>query len=186
LASLFQYGESDLGAQSEVCAVAVIYEDVPARDLAMYLSAGLAQKFQPDLAFDFTWWGFKYLSDPNVACEAAEAAAAADLILVAVGQPDDFPPEIRAWFESSLGRRPTAEGALVWVHTSTEASDKIHAQDAFLRSLAQRANLEYLPLSSASLGDVPAVQPAENLPLPHEAGPDRAREYPSSRWGINE
>src|SRR5437867_2197069 len=80
---------------SDACIVAVLYEDVSARDRAIQVCDGLAQEFMKDLQFEITWWKFKYLSDPSIAQDAAQAASKADLILVSAHNVEAMPAEVK-------------------------------------------------------------------------------------------
>src|SRR5215469_18601593 len=81
----------EIRVRPEVCQVAMVYEDPATRDYAIQLCDSLSRKFQDDLEFEFTWWGFKYLSDPEIAQQASRAAAEADLIVVCVHRSGFFP-----------------------------------------------------------------------------------------------
>lgn len=135
-----------LGEQ-RACAVAVIYEDSAARNEAIQLCARLMRAFEQELEFDFTWWRFKFLLDPEIAQLAAAAAAGADLILVAVHRAESFPLEVESWFERWPAQRKLSEGALVLIHSAGGNESQTGLSDAYLRLVAQRARLDYLPPS---------------------------------------
>jgi hypothetical protein len=102
------------------------------------------------LDFEITWCRFKYFNDPAVASEAAQIAAQADLIMVAIQRAQDLPLEVKAWFERWLPDRESTEGALVLLQTSQETPSPKNLQSSYLYLLAQRANLDYLSLSNAA------------------------------------
>jgi hypothetical protein len=155
----------------------MVYEDLTTRDYAIQLCDSLSQKFQDDLEFEFTWWGFKYLSDPEIAQQASQAAAEADLIVVCVHRPGLFPSEVQQWFEAWPSERQLSEGALVVVEVSGQVEDSSVVQNQPLKSLAQRANLDYLTVATTAT--------STNGPPKADSGRFEER-YHSSGWGINE
>lgn len=95
------------------CGVAILYENTAARDRAVLLSHRLAEDCWETVDFGFSWWRFKYLADPDVAVEAAEAAVQADVLIFSV-RADSVPPvELHRWLEMWLPQRTTAEGVVV-------------------------------------------------------------------------
>jgi hypothetical protein len=149
------------------CAVVSIYEGLGDRDLLLRLCDSLAWKFKGDLEFQFDWWRFKYLADPEIAMEAAQRAAQADLILLAAQSPE-LPVDVQRWFEGWLPNRQTGDGALVLVQPSPNEAAPSLPLRSYLRSTAKRAHLDYFSLSQPDLFNQPAD---EDQPL---------------HWGINE
>jgi hypothetical protein len=138
------------------------------------------------LDFQITWCRFKYFNDPAVASEAAEIAAQADLIIVAIQRVQELPLEVKAWFERWLPARESTEGALVLLQTSEESSTSTISQSSYLYLLAQRANLDYLSLSNAGPSSSTDRIP-ESLTLSQPLGLDSTRNSQHySRSGINE
>ena len=171
----------------EKCGVMVLYEEVPSRDLALRVCDRLSQNFAGDLEFEFTWWGLRYLCDPQVSVEASRFAMEADLIMVAVHRTALLSMDVLTWFERSLLGRSAPGGALAVLQTGPN-DGPLPWQHPYLLSLAQRSHLDYIPLSIAELspegsgGDV-----SGRTILPHlasESGQDLPRH--SSGWGINE
>jgi hypothetical protein len=160
----------------------MVYEDPATRDYAIQLCDSLSQKFQDDLEFEFTWWGFKYLSDPEIAQQASQAAAEADLIVVCVHRSGIFPSEVQKWFEAWSSERQLPEGALVVVEVSGQIEDPQASQHQPLKSLAQRANLDYLALPFVT----PATSNGTSKAGSHEIENRFEERYHSSGWGINE
>ena len=176
------------GGIAEVCAVAVIYENLPARDLAIELSDALMRKFQSDLEFGFTWWRFDYLADPNVGKEAAEAAMSADLIVVALQNTGNISWEVQGWFEHWLVRRSSPGGALTVIHAPVEPGSLERIDDSFFRRMAAEAGLEYLPPPGSESPNNSTDHLREDQSFSPDAGffqfPDH--EFHSSGWGLNE
>jgi hypothetical protein len=171
------------GEPAKRCAVVSIYEDLGGRDLLLQLCNSLARKFKDDLEFQFDWWRFKYLADPEIAMEAAQSATRADLILL-TAQSSELPVDVQRWFERWLPNRESGEGALVLVQPSPKGASQ--SLPAYLRLTARRARLDYLRLSSpgsaagvaGTVAGLPLIQPGVNeLPADDE---------PPLHWGINE
>lgn len=152
---------SQLGPDFGVCAIVVLYEDNSSRDAAIHLCQSLERTFNEELSFEVTWCRFRYFNDSAVACEAAEAAAHADLILVSIQHDQDLPLEIKAWFERWLPNRDSSVGALVLLQTATQPQPARCpvSPGSYLYLLAQRANLDFLFLS-----DVGPAAPTERIP----------------------
>jgi hypothetical protein len=175
--------ENKGGETARRCAVVSIYEDLGGRDLLLQLCNSLAWKFKNDLEFQFDWWRFKYLADPEIAMEAARSATRADLILLAAHSPE-LPVNVQKWFEGWLPNRKAGDGALVLVQPSLKGASQ--SLPAYLRLTAQRARLDYLRLSSSG----PAAGAAGTVAGLSLIQPD-AKELPADddlpvHWGINE
>jgi len=166
----------------------VIYEDVSTRDAAVRLCDALAEKFRRELDFDITWWRFKYLSDAEIGWQAAQAAMEADFIVVSVHRTEDLPLEVKAWFERWLSNRHISEGALVVLQTPVEAASVAGDSDPYLRLVALRANLDYLPLSDDQLAGEGGSRIPGSLSVPGTLDSERGagRENGHAGWGIND
>jgi hypothetical protein len=177
--------QTDLRGAPETCAIAVVYENIVVRDVAIGLCDALARKFFEDLEFDISWWRFDYLADPDISLEAAGSAAGADLILVCLDR-DDLPPEIQAWLERCLAQRQSTGGALAVVRSSG-TSDSAAGAETYLRLVARRANLDYLPLGSTTTARL-VDRLREDEISSDVTGLNQTPDHPhhSSGWGINE
>jgi hypothetical protein len=171
------FGEKG-GKMSSRCAVVSIYDHLGDRDLLLQLCGSLAWKFKDEVDFQVDWWRFKYLADPEIAMEAAQKAAQADLILLAAQSPD-LPVYVRGWFEEWLPNREATDGALVLVQPSLEGASQSFPMRSYLRRTAKRARLDYFRLSSAGTFEGPSLSQPE---LSELLAPD---DHPL-HWGINE
>lgn len=179
----------EIRLRPEVCSVVVAYENAATRDFAIDLCDDLSRKFEGDLEFDFTWWGFKYLTDPQIAREAVNAAANADLIIVSVNHAQDFPFEVAEWFRQWSEQRLRSEGALVCVQASPLLENQPAPDDSLLRRIARHGNLDFLSLPEPTrrpfpLGDLPPTSGLANNGADHLRLLDER--FHSSGWGINE
>jgi hypothetical protein len=137
------------------------------------------------LEFQFDWWRFKYLADPEIAMEAALGATQADLILLAAESPE-LPTHVQRWFEGWLPNRVAGDGALVLVQAAPNGASQSVPLRSYLRLTAKRARLDYLGLSSAASapgfagagGGVSLLESYVNELLSDENRP--------VHWGINE
>ena len=171
------------GETTKRCSVVSIYEDLGGRDLLLHLCDSLARKFKDDLEFQFDWWRFKYLADPDLAMDAAQSAAQADLILLAAQSPE-LPVDVQRWFEGWLPNREAGDGALVLVQPSPKGASR--ALPAYLRLTAKRARLDYLRLSSPGSGAGVAGTDMGSLLFQPDMIELLTNDDPPLHWGINE
>jgi hypothetical protein len=128
------------------CSVVSIYEHLGARTLLIELCRSIASRFKDDVDFQFDWWRFKYLADPEIALEAAQRTAEADLILFSA-ESAKLPAYVQMWFDEWVPNRGVKEGALVLVQSSSARSPS-PSLPAFLRLTARRGHLDYFRLNS--------------------------------------
>jgi hypothetical protein len=169
------------------CRVVAVYNHLDSRALAVRVCEDLAQQFKDDVAFEFSWWGFKYLKEPGIAHSAMRAATKADLIFISPGSTDELPSEVKAWFDSWLPQRQALEGALVVLRNEPAARNQ-RDQDQYLKLMAQRADMDFLPVfcpipAPPSGGRLWEDQPGLGAARP---GGISAGEERISHWGINE
>src|ERR1051326_512367 len=93
--------------------VVVLHEDGATREQALRFCDYLVQRFWATSLFEINWWSIGQLAEPPFPTQAAEQAAAADLILFAIHPEGDLTPELRGWINDWLARRGEREGALV-------------------------------------------------------------------------
>jgi hypothetical protein len=180
-------GDSGARKERDVCTVAVIYEDLATRRLAIRLCDRLFQDFQGDLDFEITWWGAKYIGETEIAREAAAAAAGADVVVVCFQPEGDFAPETRVWFESWALQRELPDGALVAVAVPADRSMSSASKGFFLRLMAERARLEFLEPKPEPAGG--AMPPTETKGMGNILGTPDSESQTDQRywgWGINE
>src|SRR5208283_5841519 len=108
------------------CRVVAVYGHPDGRMLAVRVCGNLAQRFKDDVAFEFSWWGFKYLKEPGIAHQAVRAATNADLIFISPGSTDELPWEVKAWFDLWLPQRKSLEGALVVLRNEPAAPNQVN------------------------------------------------------------
>jgi hypothetical protein len=125
--------------------IAVVYQDTLAQSWAIQMCRPVRQQFGGENVQN-TWHSVHSLSDPEILVEAAEAALAADVIVVAVHAADELPPELCAWIDVWLPRRLARVGtlaALIGV-PGEPAPHAIRTQE-YLQAVARRGQMDFLP-----------------------------------------
>jgi len=127
------------GAEQQAGSVVILYESLDSREQA----AGVSEKFA---GLNVNWYAFEDLNVSPAKEEAAEAAAEADVLAVAVGSAGDLPPTVKLWMESWLRRRGQREGLLVGLLSDERAQVRGVAglKEMYLRHLAHRAGMNFL------------------------------------------
>jgi hypothetical protein len=161
--------------------VVIAYEDAASRNSAVQLCGRVFQSFSGDLEFQADWWAFKYLDTPELGTQAVDEAADSDLLIISADSRGEFPQAIKYWFErwlSKLSSREHPDRALVSLAIARLKED-------YLRGLAFRANLDYLPLGNSA--PEPAMRTSDSVPQVHLAAVrDADHRYHIPDWGINE
>jgi hypothetical protein len=177
------------------CSVTVVYEDTDARQRALALSHHLVRAFWAEIDFDFTWWRFRYLDDPNIIEAAAKATAQAHVILFSSSSSQEPSTEIQNWIELWVPRRTPGEGVILVLTAHTDdaelAASPIYS---FLQSVAHRAQMDCLPrLNPSHWSSTPqSLEQIQNRArksthvldgILRQGSPPHAS---TSHWGINE
>jgi hypothetical protein len=177
-------GDETVGTGPGLCHSLVLYENPVARDLVLRLCGDLIIKFEPELDFEFEWCGFNYLRLPEITRQIGHAALNADLIFVSLERVADLPTEVISWLEFWLVQR-TEAGLLVLLQNANDNRDAFSWPDNCLRSIALRANIDYLPYFSPALTGLGSEKPAPDQVAPSVLPPPPCR-YHSTGWGIEE
>jgi hypothetical protein len=93
--------------------VLVAYDELASGIQARDLCDRLAQPFKPSRPWTLSFWSLSALRFPLLAREAADEAAQADLLIVAVNGETILPPPIKSWISRSARRVRSHAGALV-------------------------------------------------------------------------
>jgi hypothetical protein len=126
-------------------AVVVVCESELSHAHAVRLCKDLGGRYWNSLQFEFAWWLFRNLEFPGHAAEAAEQAAAADLVVLAVEPTGKLPDTFLSWLETWVPRRGEREGALACVYDSgSESTRDGAAKQLLLRQVARRAGMDFL------------------------------------------
>jgi hypothetical protein len=151
----------------ETCRVVVIYEDVPTRQRALAACDFLTRQLWADIELAFQWWRVDFLTNAELASQAAETALTADFVILALEPDRQLSETLKSWFASWSERRSGMEGAMVDLTEARSAVTSLTTQrEMELRQLARRAGLDYLTSLPASL--------SSTLPASYEAAGCRA------------
>jgi len=93
--------------------VLVAYDEIASGIQARALCDRLAQPFKPSRPWTLSFWSLSALGFPLLARQAADEAARADLLIVAVHGETILPPPIKSWISRSVRRVRSHAGALV-------------------------------------------------------------------------
>jgi len=125
--------------------VVVVCEDAAAHELALGICDQLVKDHWSAVEFDFKWWQFAGLVDPQNALAAARAAADADMILFATHPEGDLPDIVKSWIEVLLDKRGVREGSLIGLTgKASEAKGGVTGKHIYLREIAHRAKMDFL------------------------------------------
>jgi len=132
--------------RSQAESVLVLYENPAAREQAIRFCDQFAQTSGNEAEPEAKWYSFDSLAAQATSDEAAQKAAAADMIIFAVKGAGDLPEKIKLWSERWLGKRREREGVLVGLvlGDGTNPSDVACLKEIYLRHLAHRAGMDYL------------------------------------------
>ncbi len=138
------HGEGAPQSALPLVRVLVVYEDTVTRDRAIAMSDRLMRQLWGDVDFEFAWWRFDYLEDPELARAAATEAAQTDVLVFSAHDHRELPPAIERWIESWLPEREHTDGVLGAVIGSDPAPGAMPVH-VYLREVARRARMDFLP-----------------------------------------
>lgn len=163
------------------CRLLVIYEDDAAHERAMEAAQHLSLQFKDEVTFAVASCAFPDLARHDSAAGAFEAAALADVLVVATH--GRLSAEAGDWLESSLARRKGREGALVLLLVEpVDPTAPILSLLARWNRAAANLKMDFLPLLPRSAEELLARMPSPSATLPQSRG----HEKPPSHWGLNE
>jgi hypothetical protein len=160
----------------------VVFEDAVAHDLAMEVCGEVMNRLETELAFTFSFWKLNDLNDPASAGNAAEAVAAADILLFSLPG-HELVSEAMNWLEVCAPARTKREGALALIIAGRPGPAlAVEALVFQMHFAAHRLRMDFLPLLSPSPGQGPEF--SAELPA---VRPDTLREgNGGNHWGLNE
>jgi hypothetical protein len=169
----------------------VVYEDDRTRDRGLRLYNKIEREFWSEIEFEFSWWRFDYLGDPDLAREAAGAATRADWVVFSAHGGLELPPVVRKWIETWSSRKANRTSAMVaLVGVENDAHKGMTPIHNYLREVAQQAGMDYFAHVLEAWPNRPEVSINE---IERRAGEvtavlDDIIHRPSipTHWGINE
>jgi len=167
--------------------VVIAYETVAAALHAKEMSERLAAELKSECGV----WKMDLLAHPPLGRQAASAAAAADMIIIAARSAGELPLHVKDWIESWLPQKASGPSVLVaLVGEEHEAWPEPPPLCAYLAQIAERASMDFFcNMGHWRLGDFQVTK--ENVPrgvegqlaeLQKAFQPDSA----SRGWGIND
>lgn len=179
----------------EKCRVAVTYEATSDRQRAVCLCHHLADRFWEEVDFEFSWWRFRYLEDPEIADAAGCAARAADIIVVAAPVMSEPPAQMLDWFNFWAPLRTNPNGVLLPLLAPANPEEmSLSPWISLLDELSRQTGLECLLPSqmreSAQFASPtrPLQQRAQHVSgvLNHILNTLGGPPPPPHHWGLNE
>jgi len=165
---------------THACRMLVLYEDTASHERAMEAAYRLAAQFEDEVAFAVTSCAFRDLPNSPAGTKASEAAALADVLMVAThGHLNSVVDE---WLQGRLARRKGREGALVLMLIEPiDAGAPILSLMARCNHAAATAKMDFLPMLPHSAEEMLArISQSAALYRPP------MQEMPPSHWGLNE
>ncbi|MBN2507341.1 MAG: hypothetical protein JXQ71_11660 [Verrucomicrobia bacterium] len=169
--------------------VVAAYEDVFTHNRVREVCDGLLDQFWGEIEFDVEWWSFRRLQHPSSSLRATRLAAEAHLIIVSAHPREALPMHVQQWCERWGNARQRSWGALAALIGSSmeEGASPIAA---YLRDLARRARLDFLPHPMTDLSRLNAPAPPGSRHPEGDVAEGLNRlldpRRPPSHWGINE
>lgn len=163
------------------CKVVVFYENTSTRAGAMSVCDRLVEQFADDLDFEFRWWKFKRLGDPDIAGQVMQAATAADIVMICP-QAASLPADTAEWVETWAESGAASDGAITLVlPANVDPAGEAANLMISIKWAAARLGMDFLqvsvPATVATGGKAPLRPP---VPLPTAEPPH------TYHWGLNE
>lgn len=135
--------------------VLVAYDELASGIQARDLCDRLAQSFKPSRPWTFSFWSLAALGFPLLAREAADEAAQAHLLIVAVNGEAILPPHLKSWISRSARRVRAHAGALVaQFHGILPMNYELSPAYTCLKHIADDAAVEFFSEVVGPAGEV--------------------------------
>jgi hypothetical protein len=122
----------------------VAYEDTSTRNRALLLYDHLSAQLADDYDFQCTWWKFDHLCSHTLREQAADAAAAANMVMISLRSGHILPPLARIWIETWLSQKEIRKSALVGLVEERQDSDPATSPVArYLERIARKAKMDF-------------------------------------------
>src|SRR5262249_38672703 len=107
--------------------ILIAYETVSSGLRAREMSERLATRLHSEFEMSSEVWKFELLNHPQLRQQAANEAAVADMIIMAMRRAGELPPHVKHWIESWLPQRRGGAAALVALLDESEDGDEAGA-----------------------------------------------------------
>ena len=172
--------------------VTMVYQDRTAREWATEMWGRVTQLVGKE-NISAASWSISDLARPGILVEAVRSAVRADVIVVAVSDAKELPPDLCAWIDVWLPRRVRGTGALVALIGLPEEPDhQAFSTQDYLRAVADNGGLDFFPqervqpVASAGFFDMKKIAEEADAMTPVLAGIVGGEENMCRHWGINE
>lgn len=171
----------------------IAYDDAATRSRAMQLYDHLAHQLLEDYDLQCSWWRIEHFHNPVLSEQAAQAAAHASMIILALRGDRPLPPMLKAWLPRWLDRKGDQKSALVVLLCADgQPNDQAWHVQNYLRQIAQQARMDFFahsyPLGTgltwAAETEAPTARRAQTISPLVEEFLEEPVYIP--RWGINE
>lgn len=167
----------------------IVYEDQITRAPAGKVCEPLIQQFGGEFDFQCSWWKYDFLKHPHLMEEAVDAAAHADVIILAAYADQELPMEVQHWIRSWEQRRLHQFSAVVALIGRPKGSpEAVTPVETYLESVARAARMDFFAkhFTYASEDRMKQSAPSSPLPSPWGSLPDFEDPPDAQSWGINE
>jgi hypothetical protein len=134
----------------------IAYQDPATRTRAERLYASLNEQLETEYDFQSKWWGLHEFASVRLREEAADAAARADMVILALRTGQELPPEANLWIEDWLARKEERVSALVTLmHPTPHAPEEVWPVRSYLQTVARLGRMDFFFHSTETVPDLP-------------------------------
>jgi len=135
-----------------VYSLVVIYEGVDSGKRANYFCESLMREIGEATLFTKDLWSFKVLDIPQVRHTAAEVAAVADVVVLALDGNTKLPDGVKAWMEEWVKRVGDENPILIALFNPSDVGQETGASTrAFFSAVAETAGLTFLHMPGQTI-----------------------------------
>jgi hypothetical protein len=171
--------------------VVTVYQDPVTRHWAAELWERVGQLLSGE-AVCHRSWKIGDLTSPRVFNDAVQAAAEADVLVVAVRDGGEWPMDLPVWVEAWLPRRAGPAGALVaLIGVPPEPEVQPGRAYQYLDTIARKAGLDFLPRerklpnAASASSSLLKVGHVSNAPVALPGRPSNLGGASQARWRLN-
>ena len=141
------FGATDFAVRTAEYAlkVLVVYEDTVSEVWAAQFCHRATRAIGPE-GLNLSLWRMGSLTQPDLLPRAVQAAAQADVLVVALRGADELPLDLCVWIDVWLPRRYRQPGVLVALIDRPEQSCfSFSRTEEYLRAVARKGSLDFMP-----------------------------------------
>jgi hypothetical protein len=140
--------------EKPVYSLVIVYEDIATGKRANHFCDNLMQELGESALLAKDLWSFKVLDIPQVRRVAAEVAAAADVVILALDGHAELPDGVKAWLEEWVGRPAGRKPILIGLFSAGDDGQGTAASTrAFFSAAAETAGLTFLHTREHALAE---------------------------------